>query len=71
MNRRSFITTSAVLSAGTLLSGCKVNEPEYQSELLHNWAGNINYSTQNIYYPMSVEEVQQIIKNNARLKCLG
>jgi alditol oxidase len=60
-----------VLSAGSMLSGCKVNEPAYKDEALHNWAGNINYSTQKVYHPSSVEQVQQIIKNNNKLKTLG
>lgn len=73
MNRRSFIATSALLSTGSIisLSSCKENKPVYKNEVLHNWAGNINYSTRKIYYPSSVEQVQQIIKNNNKLKCLG
>src|SRR6476620_11790108 len=71
MNRRSFITTSAVLSAGTMLPGCKENQPEYKSESLHNWAGNINYTSHKVFHPVSVEEMQQIVKNNNKLKCLG
>lgn len=73
MNRRSFLTTSAVLSTGTIfsLTGCKGKELVYKNEELHNWAGNINYSSRKVYYPSSVEQVQQIIKNNSNLKCLG
>jgi alditol oxidase len=61
-----------VLSAGSLLSlGCKENVPAYANETLHNWAGNINYSSQKVYHPASVEQVQQIIKHTNKLKCLG
>jgi xylitol oxidase len=42
-----------------------------QSQKLKNWAGNLTYSTANIYYPQTVEEVQQLVKNNSRLKALG
>src|SRR5690349_4741886 len=71
MNRRSFITSSALLSAGSLLSGCKVNAPQYKNEALHNWSGNLNYTSHNVYHPDSVEMVQQIVKSNSKLKCLG
>ena len=71
MNRRSFITTSAVLSASSILPGCKEDEPGFKNESLHNWAGNINYTSHKVYHPASVDQVQQIIKNNNKLKCLG
>lgn len=73
MNRRSFLTTSAVLSTGSLISltACKTNKPVYKNEELYNWAGNIHYTTSKVYYPSSVEQVQQIIKDNSKLKCLG
>jgi xylitol oxidase len=60
-----------VLSAGSILPGCGENEPAYKNESLHNWAGNINYTSHKVYHPASVEQVQQIIKNNNKLKCLG
>src|SRR5689334_4086516 len=71
MNRRSFITTSAVLSAGTVIPGCNNSEPSYTDETLHNWSGNINYTSHKVFHPSSVEEVQHIIKNKGKLKCLG
>ena len=40
-------------------------------EKLKNWAGNLEYSTNKIYYPKSVEEVQQLVKKYSRLKVLG
>jgi xylitol oxidase len=71
MNRRSFIASSAVLSAGSMLTGCMGNKINYKNEALHNWAGNINYTSHKVYHPGSVEEVQQIVKSNNKLKCLG
>lgn len=71
MNRRSFITTSAVLSAGSIIPACNENKPEYTNEALHNWSGNINYSSHKVYHPRSVEEVQKIVSSNNKLKCLG
>jgi alditol oxidase len=38
---------------------------------LKNWAGNLEYSTDKIFYPKSVAEVQALVKKHARLKVLG
>ncbi len=40
-------------------------------ERLNNWAGNLTYSTDNVFYPKSVEEVQQLVKKHSKLKALG
>ncbi len=42
-----------------------------QSERLKNWAGNLTYSTGNVFYPKSVEEVQQLVKQHSKIKGLG
>jgi len=42
-----------------------------QQERLKNWAGNLTYSTGNVFYPTSVEEVQQLVKKHSKLKALG
>lgn len=42
-----------------------------QTEKLKNWAGNLEYSTGNVYYPTSVEEVQQFVKKLSKVKALG
>jgi len=42
-----------------------------QQERLKNWAGNLTYSTGNVFYPTSVEEVQQLVKKHNKLKALG
>nr|WP_251106770.1 FAD-binding protein [Alloacidobacterium dinghuense] len=36
-----------------------------------NWAGNLTYSTNNLYTPTSVEEVQQVVKRCDKLRALG
>lgn len=38
---------------------------------LKNWAGNLTYSTDNVQYPKSVAEVQQLIKKLPKLRALG
>lgn len=40
-------------------------------ERLKNWAGNLTYSTDNVFYPASVEEVQLLVKRLDKLKVLG
>ncbi len=36
-----------------------------------NWAGNIKYSTENIQYPSSLEQVQETVKRHRKIKALG
>lgn len=38
---------------------------------LSNWAGNLEYGTDNVYYPKTVEEVQEVVKKCNKLKPLG
>jgi len=38
---------------------------------LKNWAGNLEYSTENLYSANSLEQVQQFVKRQGRLKVLG
>jgi xylitol oxidase len=36
-----------------------------------NWAGNITYSTEQINYPKTVEQVQELVRNGSKVKALG
>lgn len=38
---------------------------------LHNWGGNIRFSTQNIQYPRTVEEVQEIVRCSKKLRVIA
>ncbi len=42
-----------------------------QPNTLQNWAGNITFSTSNVFYPDSVEQVQELVKQSAKLRVLG
>lgn len=42
-----------------------------QQEKLKNWSGNLEYSTRNVFYPRSVEEVRKLVKKCTRLRPLG
>jgi xylitol oxidase len=68
MKRKTFIQLSTTLMATPLLSPLSAWA---QQERLKNWAGNLTYSTANVHYPKSVEEVQQLVKSSAKLKALG
>jgi xylitol oxidase len=37
----------------------------------HNWAGNLTYSTNVVHRPATLEQVQNLVKQNAKLKALG
>ncbi|WP_210489337.1 FAD-binding protein [Rufibacter aurantiacus] len=36
-----------------------------------NWAGNLTYSTSQVHYPASVEEVQAIVRSGQKVRALG
>lgn len=36
-----------------------------------NWAGNLTYSAENFYEPGTIEDLQQIIRDNEKLRVLG
>lgn len=64
--------TNTNISASNLsadpLSALADSRPD---SILSNWAGNIAYSTSKIYYPQTVEEVQELIKRHHKIKALG
>lgn len=70
MKKRAFLKMSSVLIAGTAItpiSGCF----SPKKTRLKNWAGNIEYSTDNVHYPKSVDEVKNIVKKCKKLRVLG
>ncbi|MEA5258828.1 FAD-binding protein [Arcicella aquatica] len=70
MKKRTFLKTSSIMVGGIVLSrlvACK-SAPKTH---LKNWAENLEYSAENVYYPKNVEEVQEIVKKCDSLKALG
>src|SRR5438045_4861501 len=76
MKKRTFIKISAALGAEALLQpvpwsrlswGARAELPEK----LKNWAGNIEYHTENLYAAKSVQEVQHYVAGRSKLKVLG
>jgi xylitol oxidase len=68
MTRKTFLQFSSALASATLLSPLKTLA---QKEKLKNWAGNLEYSTSNVFYPKTVNEVQDLVKKTPRLRTLG
>ncbi|MCW3107108.1 MAG: FAD-binding protein [Segetibacter sp.] len=68
MKRKTFITLSSALMTAHIFSPLSSLA---QNKKLKNWAGNLEYSTDNIFYPKSVEEEQKLVKEHSKLKALG
>jgi xylitol oxidase len=68
MKRKTFLRLSSMIAAAPLLDPVKglARPPK-----LKNWAGNIEYSTANVVYPSTVQEVQSIIQKTTDLRLLG
>ncbi|MBC7829271.1 MAG: FAD-binding protein [Chitinophagaceae bacterium] len=76
MDKRTFLKTSSIVAGGAMLSelvACKSEpaKPVAPGTKLSNWAGNLEYSTGNVHYPKTVEEVQEVVKKCKQLKALG
>ena len=65
MNKRSFLKTSGALLTGGMLSDLLADEKRT------NWAGNYQYSTENLHVPKNVAELQKVVRNCAKLRALG
>jgi alditol oxidase len=66
--KRTFIKLSSTLMSAPLLSPLLSFMP---GKKLKNWAGNLEYSTSNLYEPSSVEEVVALVKKYPKIKVLG
>jgi xylitol oxidase len=70
MDKKTFLKTSATVMSGIALSrfiSCK--SPTHESRT--NWAGNLTYSTDNLYTPETVAELQKTIKKYRKIRALG
>ncbi|MGH9021686.1 MAG: FAD-binding protein [Acidimicrobiia bacterium] len=80
MKKRTFLEASSAAFAGAVLSRLTDGEPGgpnaappggSSGSRLKNWAGNLEYGTDRVAYPASVEEVQEIVAKAPRLRALG
>src|SRR5947208_4319997 len=68
MNKRTFIKLFAAMIASPVIS------PLFawaQSNKLKNWAGNLEYGTDHLYFDNSLEQVRDYVKKQSKLKVLG
>ena len=68
VKKRNFLKAGAILGGGIMVSpwsGCKTNQA------LENWAGNLKYSTSNIYFPKTTGEVAELVRSSKSLRALG
>jgi alditol oxidase len=71
MTKRTFLKTTTALAGGAALSQLAACSPGTNKEHLKNWAGNLEYSTGNVHYPKTVEQVQEAVKKCNKLTALG
>jgi xylitol oxidase len=69
MNKREFLKSSGALVAGSMLS--RFSSGQQQPAPRENWAGNLTYSTGNLFTPASVDEVRDVIRRCNKLRALG
>lgn len=70
MDKRTFLKTSSALMAGSLLSNLSACTPGREQHMT-NWAGNLEFSTDHVHFPESVEAVQRLVRSLSKLRPLG
>ena len=73
MKKRTFLKLSAAIlgaASGPHNFGRAADEPGSSGKLT-NWAGNYQYSTNNVLRPTSLEQVRKFVKEHDSLKALG
>lgn len=68
MERKTFLQLSSAFMAAPLLAPLT---NWAQPRKLKNWAGNIEFSTNNVLYPKSVNEAQDLVKKYSKIRALG
>ena len=68
MKRKTFIKLSSAFAAAPLFSSIP---GAAQKKKLQNWAGNLTYSTNSVFYPKTLSEVQSLVKKCNKLRPLG
>src|SRR5258705_7824570 len=69
MDKREFLKTSGALLASSLFS--KLSTAQTTADSRTNWAGNYTYSTKNLDFANTVEDVRRSVRKHAHLKALG
>jgi len=69
MNKRTFLKTSTALVAGAVLPPFMGSSQGRKP--LTNWAGNLTYHTNKLWFPNSVEELQEQVRKCTKVRALG
>ncbi len=68
MDKRTFIRLFSALIASPVISNLLAWA---SGDKLKNWAGNLEYSTENLYPANSLDQIREFVKKQSRLKVLG
>src|SRR3989442_1534859 len=68
MNKRTFLKIISAMTASPAVSPLIAWAA---GDKLKNWAGNVDYSTENLYSASSINQVQEFVKKQNKLKVLG
>src|SRR5882724_6027343 len=68
MNKRTFLKIISAMTASPAVSPLIAWAA---GDKLKNWAGNVDYSTENLYAATSIDQVQEFVKKRNKLKVLG
>jgi alditol oxidase len=74
MKRRKFLQASGLIATGAIAGqwiACKESPKNLPATAIKNWAENLQYSTTNVFYPSTVDEVIKLVKEKEQLKVLG
>lgn len=71
MKKRTFLKISSAMLTGAAFAPLAACKMEQKKERLKNWAGNLTYSTSNVFEPKTVEEVQDMIRQCSKVRALG
>src|SRR4030095_3093160 len=69
MNKRRVLKTASLLMATPAIAPLFAWTAE--GDKLNNWAGNLEYGTENLTSARSLEEVQSFVRKQAKFKVLG
>ena len=70
MDKRQFLKTSGALVTGSFLSRL-THAQQPAAKPRTNWAGNLTYHTTNLFEPITLPELQQLVRDHPRLRPLG
>lgn len=76
MDKRTFLKNASILIGGTAfhpILSCTPKKPveTITPERLKNWAENFEFSTSNVHYPKTVEEIRDLVLKCDQLSVLG